>query len=242
MRSRPLRLLLLALLSCPLVASAQNVRERTRLKTPGTTVTESQATDLTLTLTTATPRMVQTWVRTAGTIDATGRTLAAVVTGADAALIAAGQRVRAFPPSSKSSMYQARITRAVSRGSGVAVEAALAASGRANTAHYVMEIVIERGPFLAVPNEAIIEEEGRRMVYVQRGPGQYLPQEIHTGIQGELLTQVIDGLKDGDQVVTFGSFFIDAEFKLKATDQGPLDQKTPAGEPSEQAPNGTPGR
>ena len=42
-----------------------------------------------------------------------------------------------------------------------------------------------------------------------------MPREIHTGIQGELYTQVTDGVKDGDQVVTFGSFFIDAEQKLK---------------------------
>ena len=48
-------------------------------------------------------------------------------------------------------------------------------------------------------------------------PDNTWPQEIHTGIQGELLTQVLDGVKEGDQVVTFGSFFIDAEQKLKGT-------------------------
>ena len=46
-----------------------------------------------------------------------------------------------------------------------------------------------------------------------------MPQEIQTGIQGELLPQIVDGLNDGDQVVTFGSFFIDAEHKLKGTGQ-----------------------
>ena len=65
--------------------------------------------------------------------------------------------------------------------------------------------------------EAIIEEGDKHIVYVQQQPGLYLPQEIHTGIQGELYTQVLDGAKDGDQVVTFGSFFIDAEQKLKGT-------------------------
>jgi hypothetical protein len=221
MRSRTLLLLLCSLLPSSAVVAAQDVREHTRSSRPaGTSVTESQANDLTLTLTTATPRLIQTWVRTAGTIDATGRILAATVRGAEAALITTGQRVRAFPPSSKSSMYQARITRAAPQGQRVAVEAALASTGRENTTHYVMEIVVERGPFLAVPNEAIIEEEGRRIVYVQRTQGQYVPQEIHTGIQGELLTEIVDGLKDGDEVVTFGSFFIDAEHKLKATDQG----------------------
>ena len=72
-----------------------------------------------------------------------------------------------------------------------------------------------------MPNEAIIEEGDRHVVYVQQQAGQYVPQEIQTGIQGELYTQVLDGLKDGEQVVTFGSFFIDAEHKLKGTDQRP---------------------
>ena len=57
-------------------------------------------------------------------------------------------------------------------------------------------------------------------MYVQQQPGQYAPQEIHAGIQGELYTQVFDGVRDGDEVVTFGSFFIDAEHKLKGTEQG----------------------
>ena len=72
-----------------------------------------------------------------------------------------------------------------------------------------------------MPNEAIIEEGDKHIVYVQQQPGQYVPQEIHTGIQGELLHAGLDGLKDGAQVVTFGSFFIDAEHKLKGTEQGP---------------------
>jgi len=84
-----------------------------------------------------------------------------------------------------------------------------------------MEIVVEQGPFLSVPNEAIIEEGDKHIVYVLDQPGQYLPTEIHTGIQGELFTQVLDGVKAEAQVVTFGSFFIDAEHKLKGADPSP---------------------
>jgi hypothetical protein len=222
--------LLLFSFLCSGLTSAQGVREHTRpSKAAGTVVSESQANDLTLTLSTASLRLVQTWVRTAGTIDKSGKVLTASLSGRDASLVKVGQRLRAFPPSSKSSMYQAYVTRVVATPGGAAVEASLSASGRQNATHYVMEIVVERGPFLAIPNEAIIEEGDRRVVYVQRTAGQYVPQEIHTGIQGELLTEIVDGLNDGDQVVTFGSFFIDAEHKLKATDRGPLDQKAPGG-------------
>jgi len=197
-------------------AAAQNPREHTRLNPRGTRVTESQAETLTLTLGTAEVRLLQTWVRTAGTIDKTGKILSGTVQGPDAALIKVGQRVRAFPPSAKSSMYQAYVTRVTPNAKGAAVEATLAATGRANTTLYVMEVVVEQGPYLVVPNEAIIEEGNKRVVYVQQN-GEYVPKEVQTGIQGELYTQVLEGLQANTPVVTFRSFFIDAEHKLKGT-------------------------
>ena len=213
--------LLLAILAAG-AAGAQDVRSHTRLGGPkGTAITEAQAAALTLTLSSVSPRPIQTWVRTAGAIDKTGKILGASLSGSEALLVKVGQRVRAFPPSSKSSMYQAYVTRVVPGAGGVRVEASLTASGRENTLHYVMEIVVERGPFLSVPNEAIIEEGDKHVVYVQEQPGQYVPVQIQTGIQGELYTQILDGIKEDAQVVTFGSFFIDAEHKLKGTEQGP---------------------
>ena len=197
-------------------AAAQNPRSHTRLDPRGTRVTESQAETLTLTLGTAEVRLLQTWVRTAGRIDKTGKILAGTVLGPDASLVKVGQRVRAFPPSSKSSMYQAMVTRVTPRASGVSVEATLAATGRANTTLYVLEIVVEQGPYLVVPNEAIIEEGEKHIVYVQQ-EGEYVSKEVRTGIQGELYTQVLEGLQPNTPVVTFGSFFIDAEHKLKGT-------------------------
>jgi hypothetical protein len=113
-------------------------------------------------------------------------------------------------------MYQAYVTRVTPRPPGVAVEVTLAASGRANTTYYVLEIVAEQGPYLVVPNEAIIEEGDTRVVYVQQD-AEYVPKEVQTGIQGELYTQVLAGVQRNTPVVTFGSFFIDAEHKLKGT-------------------------
>ena len=199
---------------------AQSIRDRTRPKfDTGTSVSQSQAVDLTLTLTEASIRPLQTWVRTAATIDKSRRVLTAQLNGPDAALIKVGQRVRAFPPEAKSSMYQARVTRVVSKGNRATIEAMLPGAGRENSPYYVMEIVVDLGEFLTVPNEAIIEEGEKHVVYIQQHPGHYAPQEIHTGVQGELYTHVLHGLSEGDQVVTFGSFFIDSEHKLKSTTQ-----------------------
>jgi hypothetical protein len=137
----------------------------------------------------------------------------------EASFIKVGQRVRAFPPESKSSMFQAWLTKITPQAKGSMVEITLSGLGHENSTNYVVEIVTERGEFLSIPNEAIIEEGLKRIVYVQKQTGQYVPIEIKAGIQGELYTAVAEGLKAGDQVVSFGSFFVDAEYKLKSTDQ-----------------------
>ena len=207
---------------CGFFAAAQDVRSRTRPKPNlSTSVDEKQAVDLTLTLGKAAVRPVQTWIRTAGKIDKSAKTLMAYVYPPDAGLIQVGQRVRAFSPESKSSMYQARVTRVVPQGSKVMVQATLSSTGRQETTNYILEIVVDRGEFLSVPNEAIIEEGDKHVVYLQHHPGMYVPQEIHTGVQGELYTQVLHGLSEGDQVVTIGSFFIDSEYKLKSSGENP---------------------
>jgi Cu(I)/Ag(I) efflux system membrane fusion protein len=102
---------------------------------------------------------------------------------------------------------------------GARLQITLNGPGRDGVRHYVAEIVTERGDFLSVPNEAIIEDGHRRVVYIQRDEGQYEPVAITGGLQGELYTQVTSGVREGEQVVTFGSFFIDSEFKLKGTAQ-----------------------
>lgn len=213
------RLLIVALFVSGAV-HGQSIRDRIRPKIDkATQVTESQAVDLTLTLSEASIRPIQTWVRTAATIDAGRRVLTVELNPPDAGLVKVGQRVRAFPPDARSSIYQAKVTRVVSLRDRVLVEATLPGPGRENATYYVMEIVVDRGQFLSVPNEAIIEEGEKHIVYFQQHPGHYVPQEIHTGVQGELYTQVLHGLAEGAQVVTIGSFFIDSEYKLKSADR-----------------------
>jgi hypothetical protein len=199
-------------------AHAQNVREHTR-PTPNrsTAVTESQATELTLTTTEVAVRPIQVWVRTAGAIDASRKNVVALVPATDGALIRVGQRVRMFSPQSRSRMYQARISRVEPRGPQLAVTATLVGTGYENSLRYILEIVTERGEFLSVPNEAILEAGGKQIVYVEQSGGSYGRREIAVGAQGELFTEVLEGLKLGERVVTIGSFFIDAEHKLKGS-------------------------
>jgi multidrug efflux pump subunit AcrA (membrane-fusion protein) len=112
-------------------------------------------------------------------------------------------------------MFQARVVRVTSANGQTSVSAVLSGPGHAGSTQYVLEIVTEPLESLSVPNEAIIESDGRHMVYVEAEKGRYVPRQIVPGLQGERYTQVLDGLTKGEQVVTFGSFFIDADHKLK---------------------------
>jgi len=197
------------------LAMAQGVRDHTRNSPRGTSVTESQANELTLTVTSVAMRPIQVWIRAAGSVQGQGQTLRARVSKADGEFIKAGQRVRAFPPEQRSSMYQARVAQVVPSGDRVDVIVDLIAPARQGSPRYVLEIVTEHGEFLSVPNEAIIETGNTRVVYVQGTSGAYERREIQPGLQGELFTEIVNGLKAGEQVVTFGSFFIDADAKLK---------------------------
>lgn len=217
-------LLLLGLSTAAVPVRAQGVRNLTR-PAKGTIVSEAQAADLTLTVSQVAVRPIQSWVRTAGALDKTGKILTAYLSRPDADSVKVGQRVRTFTPNTKSSMFQGYVTRVLPQGPRTQVEVTLAATGWKANPNYVMEIVTERGDFLSVANEAIIEEGDQHFVYVQQGPGNYVPQQVEIGVQGELYTQILNGLKDGDQVVTFGSFFIDSEYKLKGSGNAPANDQ-----------------
>jgi methionine-rich copper-binding protein CopC len=216
MRCRVERLLCVAALVAATPAFAASVRDFTRPSNSGTIVNDAQASELTLTLTEAAMRPVQTWVRTAGTVDSTGRILTAVLRTPDANLVQEGQRLRAFSVNSRTRMHLARVSRVTKQNGGASVEATLPIQVPNDGARYLMEIVVERGPYLTIPNVSIIEEGDQHIVYIQKAPGTYVPQAIKTGLQGELYTQVLDGLTEGDNIVSVGSFFINAETKLKS--------------------------
>ena len=151
------------------------------------------------------------------------KVLRACVADEDAALIAAGQRVRAFTPESKSSMNQARVTSVVPRDDCIAIEATLSGPVYGDATRYVMEIIVDRGSRFAVANAAIIERDGKQIVYEEIHPGHYEPHEIRTGIKGETYTEVLDGIAEGYRIITIGSFFIDAEYRLKMTPGNGMD-------------------
>lgn len=214
---RPLFLCTVVLLLCVEPAHTQSIRDHVRLKGPtSTTVSQAQATELTLTVTEASVKPIQVWVRAAGEIDAARRSISIEIP-AEPKLVRTGQRARAFSPDTRSRMYQAEVTRVADRGNRIAVTVTLMGTALEQREHYIVEIVTEELEVLSIPNEAIIDRGGHTLVYVQEKGGEYSPRDVKLGVQGELLTQVLEGLESGEHVVTIGSFFIDAEHTLKGS-------------------------
>ena len=73
-----------------------------------------------------------------------------------------------------------------------------------------------RGDVLSVPNSAILDSGKRQLVFIDRGNGKFEPREVRLGERGEHYVEVVDGLKEGERVVTSANFLIDAESNLRA--------------------------
>ena len=76
---------------------------------------------------------------------------------------------------------------------------------------------------LTVPLSAVIDSGTRQTVLVQLGDasaGRFEPREVKLGARSGNYLEVLQGLREGDQVVTAANFLIDAESNLKAAIAG----------------------
>jgi membrane fusion protein, copper/silver efflux system len=71
-------------------------------------------------------------------------------------------------------------------------------------------------PMVAAPDSAIIDSGMRQVVLVAKGEGRFEPRVVKLGRRGDGYTEITDGLKVGEEVVTSATFLIDAESNLKA--------------------------
>jgi RND family efflux transporter MFP subunit len=73
-----------------------------------------------------------------------------------------------------------------------------------------------KGKVLTVPNSAVIDSGTRRIVLVQLAEGRFEPREVNLGSRTDTYVEVMNGVKEGEQVVVAANFLIDAESNLKA--------------------------
>jgi hypothetical protein len=93
---------------------------------------------------------------------------------------------------------------------------------------------------LAIPRSAVLDTGMRKFVYVAKGNGEFEGRQVQLGTPGDDYYPVLAGLKEGERIVSQGSFLIDSQTRITAgmtglyggakefdhaqTDQGQADQ------------------
>jgi membrane fusion protein, copper/silver efflux system len=78
-----------------------------------------------------------------------------------------------------------------------------------------VELKIDLGRRLTIPEDAVIDTGSKKVVYVDKGEGYFEPREVVLGVQGEGFVEVTKGLQAGEKVAAAANFLIDSEAKLK---------------------------
>jgi RND family efflux transporter MFP subunit len=76
------------------------------------------------------------------------------------------------------------------------------------------------GMALTVPTNAVLDSGRDQIVFVAQGDGMFEPRRVKVGRRGGDSVEILEGLKDGEQVATGAAFFLDSESQLQASLQG----------------------
>jgi Cu(I)/Ag(I) efflux system membrane fusion protein len=80
---------------------------------------------------------------------------------------------------------------------------------------------------VVIPSEAVIRSGAKSQVFIVRGAGKFEPRLITTGLASSNEIAVLEGLKEGEEVVTSAQFLIDSESKLREATSKMLEPSTP---------------
>jgi RND family efflux transporter MFP subunit len=78
-----------------------------------------------------------------------------------------------------------------------------------------IRLLVQRDNTLLIPEEAVMEKEGQKEVFVVRDARAHL-QKISTGLEKEGLVEVLSGLKEGEAVVVAGAANLKDGDKVRA--------------------------
>ncbi len=81
-------------------------------------------------------------------------------------------------------------------------------------------IHLDMGKVLALPEEAVIDTGKRKIIFVDIGEGKFEPREVRLGFKAGPYYQVLQGVSEGESVITSAQFIFDSESRLKAIGKG----------------------
>ncbi len=81
-------------------------------------------------------------------------------------------------------------------------------------------ISCDQGVHLAVPKDAILDSGVHQTVFLAQGAGRFRPVRVRTGLTTQEYVQILEGVREGEEIVVSGNFLIDSESKLQSALEG----------------------
>jgi len=86
-----------------------------------------------------------------------------------------------------------------------------------------VELPVSRPAGLTVPVDALIDSGREQRVFVERSNGVFEPRQVQVGWRAGDRVEIVQGLTEGERVVTAGTFLVDSESRLKSVPASPKD-------------------
>jgi Cu(I)/Ag(I) efflux system membrane fusion protein/cobalt-zinc-cadmium efflux system membrane fusion protein len=94
-------------------------------------------------------------------------------------------------------------------------------SGRLRPGMYAnVELQAPAGTGLTVPGNAVVESGRQQIVFVALGDGYFEPRRVTIGRRLDDRVEILENLKEGEQVAIGATFFLDSESQLRGALQG----------------------
>jgi membrane fusion protein, copper/silver efflux system len=93
-----------------------------------------------------------------------------------------------------------------------------------------VELASQRIEALVIPADAFVDTGEHQYVFVAQEGGRFEPRRVRAGARVDGKVQILEGLSEGEVVVTTANFLLDSESRLQSTISGGSGAPTPAGD------------
>ena len=83
-----------------------------------------------------------------------------------------------------------------------------------------VQLVTAASSALGVPADAVLDSGREQVVFVALGDGYFEPRRVRAGRRVDATVEIAEGLKEGEEVATGATFFLDSESQLRAAVRG----------------------
>jgi Cu(I)/Ag(I) efflux system membrane fusion protein/cobalt-zinc-cadmium efflux system membrane fusion protein len=83
-----------------------------------------------------------------------------------------------------------------------------------------VQLATPSSPALVVPADAVLDSGREQVVFVALADGYFEPRRVRAGRQLDATIEITEGLKEGEEVATGATFFLDSESQLQAAVRG----------------------